>query len=247
MDKVRELRARARECRVIAAKAANDLAREQFSRAAATWDKLADERLRFFVESPASRSQGNALMNEMSTAFWGEISACEHFVQIYEADEQFLETLATFFGSALRQGNSAVSIATGSHTRDLERRLAAKGFDVEALSRADQLILLDAETTISKFMVAGWPDEEKFTNLVCEILERAGSGGRKVSAFGEMVALLWAKGYCAATVRLEHLWQQLCERESFTLFCAYPKSGFTENPTESIARVCAAHSRVFAA
>jgi hypothetical protein len=186
-------------------------------------------------------------MSEASKAFWGEISACEHFVQIYEADEQFLDTLTIFFGSALRHGNSAVAIATADHTRELERRLERAGFDVDAEKRTDRLILLDAEKTIAKFMVNGWPDEEKFTKVVCEILARAGRDGRKVSAFGEMVAIMWAQGYCAATVRLEHLWQQLCERESFTLFCAYPKSGFTENPAQSIARVCEAHSKVFAA
>jgi hypothetical protein len=45
-------------------------------------------------------------------------------------------------------------------------------------------------------------------------------------------------------VRLEHLWQQLCEDKTFTLFCAYPKAGFTEDPIDSISRVCATHSKV---
>lgn len=184
-------------------------------------------------------------MPEASKAFWGEISACEHFVQIYEADAEFLETLTAFFGRALRQGNSAVAITTPVHSRELERRLGAAGFDVDKAKRSDQLILLDAEGTISKFLVDGWPDEERFARVVFDILARARRDGRKVSAFGEMVALMWAKGYHAATIRLEHLWQQLCEKESFNLLCAYPKSGFTETPIDSITRVCVAHSKVF--
>jgi hypothetical protein len=185
-------------------------------------------------------------MNEHpSQAFWAEMSACEHFVQIYEADDAFMDTLTGFISGALRQGEGAVIIATPVHRDELRRRLELEGFDAGAAIRDDQLLMLDAEDTISQFMVGGWPDEEKFSRIVREILARAGRGGRRVRAFGEMVAVMWVQGYCAATVRLEHLWHQLCQKESFVLFCAYPKSGFTENPAESIARVCAEHSKVF--
>jgi hypothetical protein len=178
-------------------------------------------------------------------SFWAEMSACEHFVQIYEADDAFLDTLAGFIGGGLKQGDAAVVIATPAHRLELDKRLAAMGIDVDSATLDDQFMSLDAEELIGKFVVDEWPDEEKFTQIVRDILNRAGRNGRRVRAFGEMVALMWAKGYCAATVRLEHLWHQRCEEEAFTLFCAYPKSGFTENPAESIARVCATHSKVF--
>jgi hypothetical protein len=184
-------------------------------------------------------------MSEISASFWGEISPCEHFVQIYETDASFMDTLAGFIGGGLKEGDAAVVIATSAHRRELTKRLAAMGIDVDAAMKDDQFMALDAETVLAKFMVDGWPDDEKFTATIKDILSQARRNGRKVRAFGEMVALMWAKGFCAATVRLEHLWQQICERETFTLFCAYPKSGFTENPAESIAKVCAAHSKVF--
>ena len=62
----------------------------------------------------------------------------------------------------------------------------------------------------------------------------AKSDVRRVRAFGEMVAVLWARGDQAATVRLEHLWHNLCQRHEFSLFCTYPKAGFTRNVSESI-------------
>jgi hypothetical protein len=68
-----------------------------------------------------------------------------------------------------------------------------------------------------------------------------------VRVFGEVVALMWARGYCSVTVRLEHLWTEFCQKESFALFCAYPRMGFTEDPAQSIAHICAAHSKVLAA
>ena len=56
-----------------------------------------------------------------------------------------------------------------------------------------------------------------------------------------------ARGDQAATVRLEHLWNQLCQARGFSLFCAYPKVGFTQDANASISELCAAHSRVISA
>jgi hypothetical protein len=93
-------------------------------------------------------------------------------------------------------------------------------------------------------MVNGWPDGRRFSSLITGVLKRASENGRKVRAFGEMVALMWAKGQCGATVRLEQIRAHLCQRESLPLFCAYPMGGFTEDASESIARVCATHSKI---
>ncbi len=59
-----------------------------------------------------------------------------------------------------------------------------------------------------------------------------------------MVALLWAQGHKADTVRLEHLWQAYYAEQGFSLFCAYPKSGFTEDAVQSVRTICATHSRL---
>ncbi|MDB5907289.1 MAG: hypothetical protein JWP34_1403 [Massilia sp.] len=106
--------------------------------------------------------------------------------------------------------------------------------------------MLDAKESLAKFMVDGWPDEALFTRFIDDLLVRARSQHRKVRACGEMVALMWAAGHCGATVRLEHLWSRLCQQESFSLFCAYPKTGFTQDANNAIAQVCAAHSRIYA-
>ncbi|HEY0897336.1 MAG TPA: MEDS domain-containing protein, partial [Sphingobacteriaceae bacterium] len=68
--------------------------------------------------------------------------------------------------------------------------------------------------------------------------------GRKVRAFGEMVAVLWAEGNSGATVQLEHLWNEFCSNMELTLFCAYPKSGFTDAPESSLQQICRAHARI---
>ena len=176
--------------------------------------------------------------------FWGEIAPCEHLVQIYADDEVFLKALEGFVAGGFDAGDGVVVIATGSHRRNLEERLRRRGFDLDAALLRDQFIPLDAEDTLARFMVDGWPDDERFCEMVAELIGRAGSGGRRVRAFGEMVSLLWTRGDCGATVRLEYLWNNLCKQSTFSLFCAYPKIGFTESPDLAVQAICAVHSRI---
>jgi len=180
-----------------------------------------------------------------SPIFWGEISPCEHAVQIYGDDGMFIGALEGFIGGALANGESAIAIATPSHLAALEARLEARGIDLVAARHDERYVGVPAERLLGDFMVDGWPDEERFLEVVTTLINRVRRDGRRVRAFGEMVALLWAQGHAAATVRLEHLWNKLCSRERFPLFCAYPKAGFTSDPTRSLRELCAAHSRVF--
>jgi hypothetical protein len=135
-------------------------------------------------------------------------------------------------------------IATPEHRTELDKRLSDAGIDVRRAQAENRYISLDAETTLARFMRNSMPDEELFAECVTSLLRQATANDRRVRAFGEMVALLWARGEAAATVRLEFLWQGFCQSQGFSLFCAYPKAGFTEDPTKSLAHICAAHSRV---
>ena len=176
--------------------------------------------------------------------FWGEIAPWEHIAQFYEHDGVLLDSLVGFIGGCLKAGEGAIVIATPEHLRVLEERLAASSVDVATARSQDQYITLEAEEALARFMVKQWPDDKLFSDFVTDLIERARVKGRHVRAFGEMVALLWARGDEAATIRLEYLWHQICESQKFSLFCAYPKTGFTEDPSKSIDQICAAHSRI---
>jgi hypothetical protein len=179
--------------------------------------------------------------------FWGEIAPCEHVCQIYGDDESFLDALEGYIAGGLRSGEGVIAIATQAHLEALERRLRTLDVDLDEAVADDRFLALSAEATLDRFMVNGWPDDARFSETITSVIARARAEGRKVRAFGEMVAVLWARGHYAATVRLEHLWNRLLENETFPLFCAYPKAGFTRGPSESISELRFAHSKVIAA
>ena len=186
------------------------------------------------------------LRNPDADRFWGELSGQDHCVQIYQDDASFMEALEGFVVGGIRQGDSIVLIATPAHLSALEARLERNGYDVDAALRRGQYVTLDAARTLSRFMVNGWPDKALFTAVVHDVLGRARKHHHhKVRAFGEMVALLWADGLCDAAVQLEHFWTGLCSEKEFSLFCAYPKSGFTGDADGAVQQVCAAHSKLY--
>ncbi|MFL5238160.1 MAG: hypothetical protein ACJ8EL_11255 [Rhizomicrobium sp.] len=66
MEKVRQLRRRAKECRDQAAKAPNSDLKSHYEELANVWDKLAEERLTFFVEHPEADTQNEVAEAEAS-------------------------------------------------------------------------------------------------------------------------------------------------------------------------------------
>jgi hypothetical protein len=176
--------------------------------------------------------------------FWGEIAPSEHIVQIYENDDVFINLLAGFISHGFDSGDTVIIIATAEHLKALNQRLKAQNYDLFSLTLHDQYIPLNAEETLAQFMINGWPDEHLFYHLLNNLLLRSRKRGQKVRAFGEMVAILWKEGFGAATVQLEELWNRFCRAESFGLFCAYPKSAFTEDAHESLMKICNCHSKV---
>ncbi len=172
----------------------------------------------------------------------------EHSVQFYEQEDFLLDEVSGFIGAGLQAGQVGLVIATRPHLEGLERRLkeshASSGWDFSW--GPDQYVAMDAAETLSKFMVDGWPDERLFADVLGSVIRRAAQdGSRPVRAFGEMVALLWAQGKHEAAIRLEELWNDLAQTQSFSLLCAYPMQGFDDAGHGSpFSQICNAHSHV---
>jgi len=171
----------------------------------------------------------------------------EHFVQFYENDTYLVNQVAGFIRAGLQAGDAAIVIATKPHRDDLENRLRADTSSIAAQRpHGDQYVALDAADTLSKFLVDGQPDEERFTDLLAPILKRTTDGGSgRVQVFGEMVGLLCTDGKHKAAIRVEELWNNLAKIHSFSLYCAYPMRAFPRAVDGGpFLAICNEHSRV---
>ena len=175
--------------------------------------------------------------------FWGSVAACDHLVQFYETEKSFLDTLEGFVGSGLLAGETVIVIATQRHLDSLNQRLQHQGFDLIALVAREHYIPLDAEATLDLFMVDGVPDKALFNLHVKSLVNEITRNGRKVRAFGEMVAVLWREGNYDATVQLENLWHDFHHENTFSLYCAYPKANMPLSTTHLNA-ICQSHTMI---
>ena len=92
------------------------------------------------------------------------------------------------------------------------------------------------------------PNEDRFREVIGGLIAEMTRDGRRLRAFGEMVALLWARGDKIAAIRLEDFWNALAKKYDFALFCAYPIGGFAGSAeSEPFTHICGQHSRVLPA
>ena len=186
-----------------------------------------------------------AVLNPVATNGVSASTADGHLVQYYEKEGFLYDRVTDFMSDGLRGSDAAVLIATRAHRDGVESRLARKGVDLSRLTAGGRYHALDAQETLSRFMVDGSPDPRRFATTIGPVIRTARSGDRRVLAFGEMVALLWAEGNRDAAIRLEELWNDLARTETFALLCAYPISHFDDaGYAKPFAEINAAHSWV---
>lgn len=155
-------------------------------------------------------------------------------------------------GSAIGAGGACIAIATPGHLQQLEIRLEANGIDCKLAEAQGRFISLNAEGTLSGFTVNGRLDARLFKQTIEPELARAKAGLRlktgPIVAFGEMVAILWARGDHEAAIQLEHLWNEFAQHENFSLRCAYPIGGFAQaGDAELFREICNEHSEIIPA
>lgn len=179
-------------------------------------------------------------------ALGGEMRTSDHAVQFYETDNFLVEALSRFIREGLDAGEACVVVAARAHRAPLEARMEAAQLDIASAQAYDDLIWLDVDETLARFMVNGMPQPRRFFEVIGGVIARAAMGGRHVRVFGEMVAELWWEGNQAAALRLEELWNELSDAvQPFSLCCAYPMDGFAgEGNLASFSEICDLHVRV---
>ena len=151
--------------------------------------------------------------------------AVEQHVIPFHADEGMLiDQIWNFVSPALLAGDPVILIAGSARLAKLESRLArhrwSEGLPLNAGSRCT---MLDAEQALSRITVNGQISEQRFHEVIGAVVAQAAEqGSSRIKAYGEMVALLYAKQEEEAAVRLERFWNTLIGRHPLSLLCACP-------------------------
>lgn len=172
-----------------------------------------------------------------------------HEVLFYSDDEVFLDSFTRFIAAALKNGNTAIAIATKSHQDGLLQRLKVERVDVDGTIQQGKYVSLDADESLSAIMVNGLPDPVRFFEGLNGLIEAAFHAATaehpRVAFCGERVGLLWAEGKTDAAIRLEQLCNDLAKTHEVDILCAYALSCFQGDEDEHVFRsICAEHSAV---
>jgi signal transduction histidine kinase/CheY-like chemotaxis protein len=169
----------------------------------------------------------------------------QHSTHFYDDEAALPAAVGSYLKEGLDRAEAAIVISTPAHFASFRQHLEGGGRNVAAMIETGQLTWLDAEETLERFMVGGLPDRVRFSEVVggCIRSTLAGPFGR-VRAYGEMVALLFARGHVAATLELEELWNELGREAPFPLFCAYPMGMFGASDDAVFHEVCRLHTDV---
>lgn len=151
-----------------------------------------------------------------------------HFVQLYTDELALARNVGKYLHEGLVCGEAGIAIASPEHCTAFRANLRSRGVDVDVLEQSRKLLFLDAAQTLSRFLVAGRPDFDRFESTICEAVGSLARGERQVRGYGEMVGLLWTSGEYSAAIRLEEYWNRILNSLGASLYCAYPIDVFSD-------------------
>src|SRR6185369_16922586 len=85
-------------------------------------------------------------------------AAHDHFVRFYDHDSTLVGEVAAYLRNGLETGAAALMIATPGHLREVRANWHAGEFDPAACEARGQLVMLDAQATLDRFMGDVRPD-----------------------------------------------------------------------------------------
>jgi len=166
-----------------------------------------------------------------------------HAVRFYQDAASLCHIAGDFVADGLLSDRPAIVIATPEHRQGLEERLVQRGVEVAASTTCGDLVMLDAEDTLARFMQDGMPDPASFVKTIGPVIEATRGATRRIPcAYGEMVDVLWKTGHTRAASRLERLWNNLSRTLPFSLLCGYAIGSVYHGG--DVDEICSHHSHV---
>ena len=174
-----------------------------------------------------------------------EGAALGHSMQLFDSPASRAAGISSFVLQGLRNGNSALVVATPAHWEATRKLLACEGVDTDAAIVGGTLTVSDAVETLAKFMRGNAPDSTKFEEVIGALVARLAQGPGRLMIYGEMVDLLAETGNYRAAHQLEVLWNGIAQRTPFDLFCGYTSAHFGDHRSAAALRaICDLHVHV---
>ncbi|HEX2066342.1 MAG TPA: MEDS domain-containing protein [Candidatus Thermoplasmatota archaeon] len=166
-----------------------------------------------------------------------------HCVLLYRDAAHLEPAIGGWAEAGLRAGEGVVLVVREATAEGVRSWLRQAGLDPAGFEAVGRLRILDADRTLSLFMVHGAPQANLFANAVTPLIEdaRKASPAGEVRAWGEMVDLLWKRAQGPAAVALEELWNGLIAQKGFRLFCAYQVDAFDALQFPKVRAIAASH------
>jgi hypothetical protein len=138
----------------------------------------------------------------------------DHFVELYTDEDVLASNVGRYLSEGVRKGQPGIVVATPAHCAAFRR---------SAGEAATRILFLDAEQTLSRFMVNGRANWQRFeTTIRAAVASIDRTPGQRIRAYGEMVGLLWTRGEYSAAIELEDFWNRILASLGAVLYCAYP-------------------------
>lgn len=111
--------------------------------------------------------------------------------------------------------------------------LVAAGVDPTLERATGRYVCRDAAATLAMFMSGRHVDVTTFTAVMGALVDSAARAGAPIMGFGEMAALLWARGEVSAALEVESAWNDLADGRRFQLLGDYPDNAARGRPDRS--------------
>jgi len=199
---------------------------------------------------PATRSHEVQTHMVQATATTVIPENATHQVQFYDEPGALAASVARFFAEGLARGEALIVVATAPHREAILQALCAADARCNDRVASGQIVMLDAEATLARFMTPDGPDIVRFNEVIGGTVESAlrNAGATRARAYGEMVDLLWREGNLTSALKLEGLWERLLATKPVHLLCGYGMRLLDPRfDADAYSRTCEAHGHVMIA
>lgn len=168
-----------------------------------------------------------------------------HIVQVCPNKTSQAEAVAHYIKDGLLNDEAVVVFAGAVLRKAVISKMDALGFDVQTFKNKHQILFFDAEFLLSAFLVDGVLEEQAFQEHIGIPIRTAQLQFGKVRAFGGMMDVLWKNGQYDTAMQLEDFWNDLSQKQEFSLLCSYSLDSLDTNAyDESLEWICKCHKHL---